>query len=139
MIILRGPGKTILSPPPDFGGKEDALSPEEMFVGAINGCLMLTFLYFAEKVNIEIVSYHSEAKGEVKKGNEGYAFAKVDVKAKIAVSNDRYIENTREISHLAKQYCLVSNSVICPVSYEAEVIGIAGHSTSRCNNIKRSS
>ena len=94
-----------------------------MFIGAINGCLMLTFFYFAKKADIEIAAYQSEAAGEVKKGRDGYAFSKVDVKAKVAVSDNQHIEKIQEISHLAEKYCLVSRSVNCPVRYETDVVG----------------
>ena len=120
-ISLQGMGETELSSPPEFGGKEDVLSPEEMFVGSINGCLMLTFFYFAKKFDVEVTSYHSDAEGEVEKGNEGFKFAKLSVKAKVTVGKDKRFEKIEEISHLAEKYCLVSSSVICPVSYKVEV------------------
>ncbi|MCK4629334.1 MAG: OsmC family protein [Sedimentisphaerales bacterium] len=120
-ISLRGVGETELSSPPEFGGKTGVLSPEEMFVGSINGCLMLTFFFFAKKFDVEVTSYHSDAEGEIEKGNEGFKFAKVIVKAKVTVAKDKHFEKIEEISHLAEKYCLVSNSVICPVSYKVEV------------------
>ena len=129
-ISLRGAGELELSSPPEFGGKLDVLSPEEMFVGSINGCLMLTFFYFAKKFEIEITSYHSDIEGEVEKGKEGFKFVKVSVKAKVTLADDKYFEKIEEISHLAEKYCLVSNSVICPVSYEVEVVDEAKQAVS---------
>lgn len=120
-ISLQGMGETELSSPPEFGGKADVLSPEEMFVGSINGCLMLTFFYFAKKFDIEVTSYHSDAEGEVEKGNEGFKFTKVRVKAKVIVAKDKHSDKIEGISHLAEKYCLVSNSVNFPVSYKVHI------------------
>jgi len=120
-IVLRGPGKTNLSPPPEFGGKEDALSPEEMFVGAINGCLLLTFIYFAKQHTVEMTSYHAEATGEVKKGKEGFRFVKVTVQARVTVDKKERVAEIEKISHLAERFCLISQSVSCPVQYQVEV------------------
>jgi len=122
VISLQGLGNVALSAPPEFGGKADILSPEEMFVGSINGCLMLTFLYFAKRFHIEIVSYHSDVEGEVEKGSDGFKFVKVNVNARVAVSGDKNSDKLEEVSHLAEKYCLVSGSITCPVSYKVEVI-----------------
>ncbi|MEM3074100.1 MAG: hypothetical protein QXK20_05105, partial [Nitrososphaerales archaeon] len=32
--------------PPEFGGLGQRLTPDELFLGAISGCLMITFLHF---------------------------------------------------------------------------------------------
>jgi len=115
-----------LSSPPEFGGKVDVLSPEEMFVGAINGCLMLTFFYFAKKYEIEITSYHSDIEGVDEKGKEGFKFVTLNGKAKMALGDNKYFEKIEQISHLAKKYCLISNSVLCPVSCKVVVLDGAG-------------
>lgn len=120
-IILQGVGELKLSPPPEFGGKGDALSPEEMFMGAINGCLLLTFYYFAKQHAVEVTSYHSEAKGEVEKGKEGFRFVRVAVRAKVIVAKEDLVAKIKEISHLTERFCLISQSVACPVQYQVEV------------------
>ncbi len=122
VVSLRGLGNVPLSAPPEFGGDADILSPEEMFVGSINGCLMLTFLYFAKRFHVEIASYHSDVEGEVEKGKDGFKFVKVNVKARVSVVVDEHSEKIEVISHLAEKYCLVSGSVTCPVNYKVDVI-----------------
>ena len=136
VIALQGLGESKLSSPPEFGGPNDALSPEEMFVGAVNGCLLLTFYYFAKQHSVEVSSYHSEAEGEVEKGNKGFKFIKMNVKALVVVASDKYFEKIEELSHLAEKYCLVSNSINCPVSYEVEVVDEASQAVSKSYSIK---
>ena len=97
------------------------LNPEEIFVAAINGCLMTTFFYFVRKSNIEILSYHSHAEGQVEKQADGFRFTNVEVRAKVTLSRQESAEKVRELGDLAKKYCLVSRSVACPVRYQLEV------------------
>ena len=107
--------------PPEFDGKPGTLSPEEMFVGAINGCLMTTFFYFARKASIEILSYYSDAEGQVEKGKDGFRFINVEVRARVTLRQRDLAEKVRELGSLAEKYCLVSHSVVCPVHYYLEV------------------
>ena len=53
--VFSGPGKLEVGPAPEFDGSPETLNPEEMFVAAVNNCLMTTFFYFAEKLNVEIL------------------------------------------------------------------------------------
>jgi organic hydroperoxide reductase OsmC/OhrA len=62
---MSGISETEIGPPPEYGGSPDSLNPEEMLVASVNSCIMLVFFHFAKRYDIEIASYHSEAKGKV--------------------------------------------------------------------------
>jgi len=119
--IFSGPGKLEVGPAPEFEGSLETLNPEEMFVAAINNCLMTTFFYFVQKLNVEILSYYSDAQGRVEKQTDGFRFTNVEVRAKITLPRQELAEKVRELGDLAEKYCLVSRSVTCPVHYELEV------------------
>jgi len=119
--IFSGPGELKIGPAPEFNGKPETLNPEEMFVAAINSCIMTTFFYFVRKSNVEILSYYSDAEGQVEKGKEGFRFTNVQIHAKVMLSDHGFAEKIREFGNLAEKYCLVSRSVACPVHYELEV------------------
>src|SRR5665648_336046 len=53
--------------PPEFGGHVGIISPEDLFVSAINTCFMTTFLAFAKKAGINLKSYNSTASGTLSK------------------------------------------------------------------------
>ena len=54
--------------PPEFPkGIAGIWSPEHLFVAAISGCLMTTFLAIAENSTLEFTSFSCQAKG--KSGN----------------------------------------------------------------------
>jgi len=119
--VFSGPGEMEVGPAPEFQGRPETLNPEEMFVAAINNCLMTTFFYFVRKLNVEILSYYSEAQGQLGKQKDGFRFTHVDVQAEVALAQQQPVEKVHQLGDLAEKYCLVSRSVTCPVHYRLEV------------------
>jgi len=120
-IIFSGPGELEIGPAPEFNGRPESLNPEEMFVAAINSCIMTTFFYFVRRSNVEILSYYSHAQGQVEKQTDGFRFTNVEVRAEVTLQQQDLVEKVRELGDLAEKYCLVSRSVTCPVHYQLEV------------------
>jgi organic hydroperoxide reductase OsmC/OhrA len=119
--VFSGPGELKVGPAPEFEGSPETLNPEEMFVAAINNCLMTTFFYFVRKSNFEVLSYYSDAQGRVEKQADGFRFTNVEVRAEVILLQQEFAEKVREFGELAEKYCLVSRSVTCPVHYRLEV------------------
>lgn len=119
--VFSGPGELEVGPAPEFEGSPETLNPEEMFVAAINNCIMTTFFYFVRKLNLEISSYCSDAEGQVEKQADGFRFTNVEVRAEVTLRQQELAEKVRELGDLAEKYCLVSRSVTCPVQYSLVV------------------
>jgi len=119
--VFSGPGELEVGPAPEFEGSPETLNPEEMFVAAVNSCIMTTFFYFVRKSDIEVLSYYSDAEGRVEKQKDGFRFTNVEVRAKITLQQPDIAEKARELGKLAEKYCLVSRSLACTVRYELEV------------------
>ena len=119
--VFSGSGELEIGPAPEFNGRPETLNPEEIFVAAINSCIMTTFFYFVRKSNVEILSYYSIAKGQVEKQADGFRFTNVDVRAEVTLKQQELAEKVRQLGDLAEKYCLVSRSVACPVHYHLEV------------------
>ncbi|WGD55102.1 hypothetical protein QA641_15105 [Bradyrhizobium sp. CB1650] len=49
--------------PPEFKGEPDIWAPEELLVGSVNTCMMLTFLTLAQAKGLTPLRYESEAEG----------------------------------------------------------------------------
>ena len=110
-----------VGPPAEYGGSPETLNPEELFVASINSCIMLVFYHFVKKYNLTINLYRSDAEGVVEKTKEGLRFTKVSVKAKVELDDNSQTEKIQEIAKLADRYCLVSNSISCPVEYSVSI------------------
>ena len=51
------------SAPADMHGEFGVLTPEDAFVGALNSCFMLMFIWAIERLKVDLVSYDCEAIG----------------------------------------------------------------------------
>lgn len=108
--------------PIQYGGRAEIMNPEEMFVASINSCIMLVFYHFLNKYKLTVSSYQSNAEGVVEKTKNGLRFTRVLVKAEVELEDDSAWDKMQEIAQLAEKYCLVSNSVSCPVEYKVSLI-----------------
>src|SRR3989338_3509458 len=63
IISTQGKPDIAVAAPPEFKGPLGFLSPEDLLVSAVNSCLMLTFLFYAQREGLELQSYESEATG----------------------------------------------------------------------------
>jgi organic hydroperoxide reductase OsmC/OhrA len=101
--------------PPEFKGHPGIWSPEDLFVASVNSCIMTTFLYFAEKQEIGLVHYNSEAEGQVEMVENKLIFSEIRVKPYVIVTLETQIEKVKEILSLSEKYCLISNSIKCKI------------------------
>src|SRR5258708_1133764 len=53
----------VVGSPPEFKGEPDVWTPEELLVGSLNTCIMLTFLSLAQARGLTPAGYQSEAEG----------------------------------------------------------------------------
>src|SRR5512136_2338550 len=51
------------SAPPDAHGHAGMLTPEDAFVAAVNTCVMMMFIWSAERFKLELVSFECNAEG----------------------------------------------------------------------------
>jgi organic hydroperoxide reductase OsmC/OhrA len=116
------PALTVATPP-EFGGPGGVWSPEELFVAAVETCLMSTLLYFTDRFELPLRSYTSSSKGVVERTLEGLRFTGIDVAIHIAFSSEEVADKASAL-HLRQKlekYCPVSASLDCPVRLTLEV------------------
>lgn len=62
--IVMGNGPEMdFSAPPDAQGLAGELTPEDAFVGAVNSCIMMMFLWSCERLKLNLLSYECLAEG----------------------------------------------------------------------------
>ena len=59
--------------PTDFGGPGDAWSPEQLLLGAVEACILLTFRALAAASGVGFMSVSVEAEGVVDRAAAGHA------------------------------------------------------------------
>ena len=63
MLSSTHPVGNDVGSPPEFKGEPGVWSPEELLVGALNACLMLTFISMAQTKGVRFLAYESAAEG----------------------------------------------------------------------------
>ena len=98
-----------------------AVDPEEMLVGSISQCHMLSFLHVAREAGFVVASYRDDAEGVMEKNAEGrLAVTRVTLRPEIAYSGTRpTAEQAGHLHHLAHEECFIANSVKTEVVVEA--------------------
>jgi organic hydroperoxide reductase OsmC/OhrA len=117
-------GKPItMSAAPAYRGSADAIDPEEMLVGSLASCHMLSFLALAAGRKLVVDSYEDDAVGVLEKNADGkLAITRVTLRPRVAFANPQPDAATLEqLHHKAHEACFIANSVKCEVTIETPV------------------
>src|SRR5881628_1776153 len=121
--VLSASGKTDLatSSPPEFGGRPECWSPEDLFAATVNACLMQTFMAFALRSNLGLVSYESEIEGVLERAEGRYRFTEFTVRPLLMLRTTADAESS----------CLISESIRANVKVvpEFRVAAVQGERT----------
>jgi len=117
-----GGAESSFDAPAVFGGEAGHWTPEDLFVAAVDTCLLLTLMFYTEKAGIEMTGYESASRGTLEKTAQGMRFTFVSCKATATVTGDEAAAQVRELGEKVEKRCLVSASLTCPVSYELDVV-----------------
>ncbi len=121
---LASEGKPVLkiTSPPEFRGETGMWTPEDMFVGAVEVCHMATFLAFAAKKQIPILSYRSHANGVLEFVDGDYRFTRIVIFPTIVVASSTPEADVHSTLREAQRHCLVTNSIASIVEVNPTLI-----------------
>ena len=105
--------------PPEFGGHENIISPEDLFVSSANVCYVTTLLGTLKNMGVELISYESRAEGILETVDKMKIFTKIIIRPKIKAKETE--EKIRMILNHAEKRCLVANSMKTQVIIEPEI------------------
>lgn len=105
--------------PPEFGGHEDIISPEDLFVSSANVCYMTTLLGTMKNMGVELISYESMAEGILETVDKMKIFTRIIIRPKIKAKDTE--AKIRMILNHAEKRCLVANSMKTRVIIEPEI------------------
>ena len=105
------------SAPPDAEGHPDVFTPEDAFVASANTCIMLMFIWAAERFKLDLRSYECRAEGtkliELDR-TEIFAHLRLCPVIRVGVNGDdpkKVEKRTRRALQSAQKYSLVANSI----------------------------
>ena len=109
------------SAPPDAYGHEGVLTPEDAFVGALNTCYMMMFLWACERFKIELLNYSCTAKGEKTIFmDRTEQFTSITL-LPIIVAKNTTVDKMEKILSIAEKYSLVANSIKTKISIQPAI------------------
>jgi organic hydroperoxide reductase OsmC/OhrA len=97
-----------------------AVDPEEMFVGSVSACHMLTFLHRARLAGFTVTAYADAAEGVMEKIDNGQmAVTRVTLRPQITYTGRRPTPAERDrLHHEAHEECFIANSITTKVVVE---------------------
>ena len=116
------------SAPPDAGGPAGVFTPEDAFVAAANTCVMLMFVWAAERFKLGLRGYECRAEGtKVVALDRTEAFTRLVLRPAIRVAAGdeppAVVEaRTRKALAAAQKYSLVASSVKSEIVIEPEIV-----------------
>jgi len=115
------------SAPPASHGEAGVLTPEDAFVGAVNTCVMLMFIWAAERFRLDLASYECRAEGtKLIELDRTEIFTTVVLRPRIAVRagnepRETVEKRVRRALESAQKFSLVANSVKSDVTIEPDI------------------
>jgi organic hydroperoxide reductase OsmC/OhrA len=115
------------SAPPDTHGHSGVLTPEDAFVAAVNTCVMMMFIWAAERFKLDLVSYACGAEGtKLIELDRTETFTRVALHPRITVrtsseARETILRRVQRALDSAVKYSLVANSIKSEIVVEPEI------------------
>lgn len=125
IVTIEIEGKRVLevATPPDFwpDSPRELLSPEDLFLASAVSCYGVSLSGVAKRYHAEFTDFHISGVGQLGQGEFGWEFQRIDIRAEIVVPTEIDKKRMSKAAERAHEYCVVSNSMKCPVNLEYEV------------------
>ncbi len=127
LVMGNGP-EMKFSAPPDAHGHPGVLTPEDAFVAAANTCIMMMFIWAAERFKLKLLSYECRSEGtKLIELDRTEIFTRLHFRPVIRIaaageSRAAIEARTSRALRAAQKYSLVANSVKSEIVVEPEVI-----------------
>jgi organic hydroperoxide reductase OsmC/OhrA len=130
--IVMGNGPEMpFSAPPDAEGHAGVLTPEDAYVAAINSCIMMMFIWAAERFKLDLRAFSCRAEGtkliqldrtEIFTGVNLWPQIMVGANGQASAAVERRV---RRALNAAEKYSLIANSVKSEIIIEPtiEIVG----------------
>lgn len=105
-----------------FRGEADKHNPEDLFLAAIAGCHMLSYLAICALKKVRVVGYEDQVTATLTVQPSGAGkFDEVTLHPRVRVAEAKDVELARQLHHKAHEMCFIANSCSVPIRHEASV------------------
>ncbi len=122
-----GKSATILgSSDPAFRGDPARYNPEELLVGALSSCHLLTVLHLCADAGIVVTGYTDDAEGEMDEGDGTGRFTRVTLRPRMVITDASRAADAAALHQQAHHGCFIAQSVNFPVECVPSIIAEPG-------------
>jgi organic hydroperoxide reductase OsmC/OhrA len=122
MLSAAGRPNIVVGSPPEFKGEPDVWAPEELLVGSLNTCMMLTFLTLAQRQGLTPVGYESEAEGLLDNVEGKYHITEVTIRPRVTLKSETELELARKSMESVDAHCFIANSINARITLTPEFV-----------------
>jgi organic hydroperoxide reductase OsmC/OhrA len=122
MLSAAGRPNIVVGSPPEFKGEPDIWAPEELLVGSLNTCMMLTFLTLAQARRLTPAGYESEAEGLLENVEGKYHITEITVRPRVTLKSKAELEPARKAMESVETHCFIANSITARVALIPEFV-----------------
>ena len=121
-VRMDGKPDLVGSADPIFRGDAAVHSPEDLFLAAISGCHMLSYLALCARSGVRVLSYEDEARGTLRfDGKGGGRFMEVALTPRVTVSADSDAALALRLHEPAHETCYIASSCSVPIRHRPTV------------------
>lgn len=120
-LTFEGRPTVEVSAAPQYEGDPTRLNPEELFLGSLASCQMLTFLAFARNSGVEVLAYSDRATATLALADRRMRITKVTLRPKIRLAAEADPGKASRLVDRAHAGCFIANSVACEIALEPEI------------------
>ncbi|NQX27961.1 OsmC family protein [Microbacteriaceae bacterium VKM Ac-2854] len=105
-----------------FRGDPDRWNPEQMLLGALAQCHMLSYLHVAVMNGVVVTGYADDAVGTMVQEGDGGHFESVTLRPRVTIADPAQVELAQTLHAAASELCFIASSVNFPVDHEPRTL-----------------
>ena len=98
-------------PPKEFGGSGEQWSPEDLLVGAVADCFVLSFKAIAAASKYKWTDLSCKVTGKLDKVERAIQFTELHIAASLTIPADADADRAKRLLEKAEQTCFITNSL----------------------------
>lgn len=108
---------------PAFFGDRERWNPEELLLGSLSQCHLLSYLHVAARRGIDVVAYVDAAEGTLERLPEGRGrFAEAVLRPVVTIAPGGDVDAALDAHREAASLCFIAASVNFPVRHEPRIV-----------------
>ncbi|MEW1847744.1 OsmC family protein [Nonomuraea angiospora] len=120
-LTAEGPAAVAGSSDPAFRGDPTRWNPEQLLVGALSQCHMLSYLHKCAVAGVVVTGYVDNAVGTMAETADGGHFTEVVLRPSVTVTSPEMADAAAELHEDAHKACFIASSVNFPVRVEPTI------------------